>query len=94
MRRWGGYGGGNRGADSGVLAALNVSDLLKTCKHILFCTKYFVCEQEAFNATQAIRGFSKISGSLYMLRPVIPGISEMSLSISRGPKFVLSFLES
>jgi hypothetical protein len=25
-----------------------------------------------------------------MLRPVIPGISEMSLSISRGPKFVLS----
>ena len=30
--------------DSGVLAALCVSCLLKTCKHILSCTEYFVCE--------------------------------------------------
>ena len=39
------------GADSGVLAALCVSYLLETCKHILSCTEYFVCEQEAYNAT-------------------------------------------
>jgi len=39
--------------DSGVLAALCVSYLLKTCKHVLSCIEYFVCEQEAYNATQA-----------------------------------------
>jgi len=94
VRRWDWYEGGNCRADSGVLAALNIFYLLKTCKHTLSCTKYFVCEQEAFNATQAIHGFSKISSSLYKLRPVIRGISEMSWSISRGPEFVLSFLES
>jgi len=43
----------SHGADSGVLAALCVSYILKTCKHILSCTEYFVCEKEAYNATQA-----------------------------------------
>ena len=35
----------------GVLAALCVFCLLKTCKYILSCTEYFVSEQEVYNAT-------------------------------------------
>jgi len=34
----------------GLLAALCVSCLFKTCKHILSCTEYYVCEQEVLNA--------------------------------------------
>jgi len=37
---WGGHGQRNDWADSGVLAALCVFYLLKTCKHILSCTAY------------------------------------------------------
>ena len=32
---------------------LSVSYLLKTCKHILSCTEYFVREKDAYRATQA-----------------------------------------
>jgi len=39
--RWGGRRGGNRGSNSGVLATLCVSYLLKTCKYILHrCVLY------------------------------------------------------
>ena len=40
--------------DSGVFVALCVSSLLQTCNHVLSCTEYFVSEQEAYNATQAV----------------------------------------
>jgi len=43
---WCWHRGRNRGADSGVLAALCVWYLLKTCTHILSCTEFFACEQE------------------------------------------------
>ena len=35
-----------------VCAVLCVSYLLKTCKYVLSCTKCFVGEQEAYNATR------------------------------------------
>jgi len=41
LRRWGGHGGGNRGADSGVLAALCVSYLLKACMHVTVLYRVF-----------------------------------------------------
>jgi len=68
-----------------VLAALCVSYLVKTCKHILSCTEDdFVVEKEAYNATQASR-FSKIHGplSIYSSKLEVPIQVGSRVSLSR-----------